>query len=365
TVGAWYISHGFEYVPSGIQLSCFADELIRTLDVQRSQNRVVIVSVDEDVRDYVHDNVLASWTFRRGCGTVRLLATDGIPLKGLLAVNSTCAMNILSHRAAYCCFPKLTLEQRSTVLIDLCAPFTESQMSTVKNHQMQGFSVQFKPSGRTVCNAKSAMTFLYSRYLGDKHCYKIPVQYLGKKGLVDDYIEANTWSLAYTRKHNTCDYYPIDVPGTRTEYIASTSFASNLETQLIVLRGYIQSRLISSEAAVLMVQELARRKRRRLADEASYRQLSSILSIAESANFHIDAAVAQDLFEYLDMLNDQFSDLKMSTPIVKIRSRTGPVLRVTFTLQKPVKDFGWMTLKRWAARFAFDNVILHLHRKFR
>ncbi|KAJ3905616.1 hypothetical protein F5879DRAFT_988133 [Lentinula edodes] len=89
TVGAWYISHGFEYVPSGIQLSCFADELIRTLDVQRSQNRVVIVSVDEDVRDYVHDNVLASWTFRRGCGTVRLLATDGIPLKGLLAVNSS------------------------------------------------------------------------------------------------------------------------------------------------------------------------------------------------------------------------------------------------------------------------------------
>lgn len=66
-----------------------------------------------------------------------------------------------------------------------------------------------------------------------------------------------------------------------------------------------------SKSAVLMVQELARRKRRKLADEALFVQLSSILYIAESANFRIDAAVAQDLFEYLDMLNDQFPNLNM------------------------------------------------------
>lgn len=112
-------------------------------------------------------------------------------------------------------------------------------------HQMQGFSVQFKPSSRAVCNAKSAMTFLYSRYLGDKHCYKIPLKYLGKRGPVDDYIEANTWSLAYTRKINTCDYYPIDVPGSPIGYIACPSFASKVEAQLIVLSGQIQSGLIT------------------------------------------------------------------------------------------------------------------------
>ncbi|KAH7871977.1 uncharacterized protein C8R40DRAFT_515470 [Lentinula edodes] len=245
TVGNWYIDRGFEFQPSAVQMSVFANEFTHTLDVQRSQNRVVAIAIDEDVRDCVYDNVVAEWTFKRGCGIVRLLATDGIPLKGLLSVHSTCCMNVLSHRAAYCCFPKLTLEQQATVLIDLCAPFTEPQMKTVKMHQMQGFSVQFKPSGRVVCNAKSALTFLYSRYLGDKHCYKIPLKYLGKRTPMDDYIEANTWSLAYTRKLNTCDYYPIDVPGTRTEYIASTSFASKLETQLIVLRGQIQSGLIT------------------------------------------------------------------------------------------------------------------------
>ncbi|KAJ4473220.1 hypothetical protein C8R41DRAFT_924185 [Lentinula lateritia] len=210
------------------------------------------------------------------------------------------------------------------------------------------------------------MTFLYSRYLGDKHCYKIPLKYLGKRGPVDDYIEANTWSLAYTRKINTCDYYPIDVPGSPIGYIACPSFASKVKAQLIVLSGQIQSGLITSKSAVLMVQELARRKRRKLADEALFVQLSSILYIAESANFRIDAAVAQDLFEYLDMLNDQFPNLNMSTPSVKNRSRTGSILRVTFSLPKSVKDFGWITLKRWASRMAstIRSVILNVHQDF-
>ncbi|KAJ3853198.1 hypothetical protein EV368DRAFT_64300 [Lentinula lateritia] len=272
TVGAWYISHGFEF-----ELS---------VDVQRLQNGVIAISIDEDVRDYMHDNVLVAWTFKGGR-------------------NTRTVVFLTSHLN------------------------NKSQMKMVKMHQTQGFSVQFKPSGRVVCDVKSALTFLYSRYLGDKHCYKIPLKYIGKRSPVDKYIEANTWSLAYTRKLNTCDYYPINVPGTRTEYIASTSFASKVETQLIVLSRQIQSGLITtedinrSEAAVLMVQELACRKRRRLADEASYMQLLSILSIAESADFPINAAVAQDLFEYLDMLNDHFPSLNM--------------------------DFGWISLKRWAS----------------
>lgn len=88
-VGTWYISHGFEFEPSGIQLCYFANDLARTLDVQRSQNHVLAISIDADIWDYVHDNVVAVWTFKRGCGMVRLLATDGIPLKGLLSVHSS------------------------------------------------------------------------------------------------------------------------------------------------------------------------------------------------------------------------------------------------------------------------------------
>ncbi|KAJ3811362.1 hypothetical protein F5876DRAFT_64863 [Lentinula aff. lateritia] len=302
-VGAWYISHGFEFEPSGIQFCSFANEFSRTVDVQHLQNGVIAISIDEDVRDYVHDNVLVAWTFKRG----------------------------------------------------------QSQMKMVKMHQTQGFSVQFKPSGRAVCDVKSALTFLYSRYLGDKHCYKIPLKYIGKRSPVNEYIEANTWSLAYTRKLNTCDYYPINVPDTRTEYIASTSFTSKVETQLIVLSRQIQSALIitedinRSEATVLMVQELARRKRRRLADEASYMQLLSILSIAESADFPIDAAVAQDLFEYLDMLNDHFPSLNMYICVRLMRYlMPSGVLRILVKA-----DFVDPVFNRMAS--AIHSIILNVH----
>ncbi|KAJ3850137.1 hypothetical protein EV368DRAFT_84830 [Lentinula lateritia] len=337
-VGTWYLSHGFTFEPSRDQLPCFANEFVRTRELRRNQDHFFAIPFDEDIRDTVYDNVVQIWTFKRGRAEVRLVATDGIPLQGILSVHSTCLMNILTHRAAYCCFPKLTLEEQTTMLIDLCTPFTESQMKTVKDLELRGLSVLYSPSGSV---------------------------YRGKRSPVNDYVEANTWSLAYTRKLNTCDYFPIGLPTTWAEYITSPEFAPLVGAQLVVLRGQIESGLISSDSAVLLVQELARKKRRKFTLESSYMQLSSIVSVAASAGFNISAAVAQDLFKYIELLNNRFPNLSMSHPVIKTRSHRDTVMRVTFTLQSPAKRVDWNTLKQMASRFAFDNIVLHLHRKFR
>ncbi|KAJ4489698.1 hypothetical protein C8J55DRAFT_390463, partial [Lentinula edodes] len=151
TVGQWYESHGFTFAPTDKQNPLFTTDYL----------------LDDDIREYRVKNIESVWNFIRGQHRVQLIATRGSPLETILSFHSTCVMNILTHRAAYCLFPQLTLEDKTTLLIDLVSPLTEIQTAAVRKYALRGFTIIHQAPTSMACNANSALTFLRPRRVGD------------------------------------------------------------------------------------------------------------------------------------------------------------------------------------------------------
>ncbi|KAH7872501.1 uncharacterized protein C8R40DRAFT_1020350, partial [Lentinula edodes] len=196
-VGQWYESRGFIFAPTDKQDVLFHTDYERATFKAATTAANVITEVDDDIREYRLNNIESVWNFIRDKHRVQLIATRGSPLETILSFHSTCVMNILTHRAAYCLFPQLTLEEKTTLLIDLVSPLTEIQMAAVRKYALRGFTILHQAPTAMACNANSALTFLRPRRVGDKHCFKINFDHLGKGAPKPDYIEANTWGLAY------------------------------------------------------------------------------------------------------------------------------------------------------------------------
>ncbi|KAJ3845634.1 hypothetical protein EV368DRAFT_6607, partial [Lentinula lateritia] len=167
TVGLWFIAHGLLYTPVGEQLNDFRADFSRICEHFDDESPAVDIPVQEDIREYKLNNIVSVWNFVRGPLKVQLMATMGSPLTTILSFHSTCVMNILTHDAAYCLFPKLTLEHRASLLIDLTLPMTEVQAAAVNKYSERGFEMMRSAPTSWTCDPKSALTFLRPRFIGD------------------------------------------------------------------------------------------------------------------------------------------------------------------------------------------------------
>ncbi|KAJ4464241.1 hypothetical protein C8J55DRAFT_407604, partial [Lentinula edodes] len=140
-VGHWYQSHGYGYVPTDGQLDDLDADIDRVNAAIRADTPTIAVFEDTDIREYKLHNIAAVWNFQHGPRQIQLVATKYSPLKTILSFHSTCVMNVVTHRAAYCLYPKLTLESRATLLVDMEIPLTEVQAYAVDKYVRRGFSV--------------------------------------------------------------------------------------------------------------------------------------------------------------------------------------------------------------------------------
>ncbi|KAJ3900395.1 hypothetical protein F5879DRAFT_809323, partial [Lentinula edodes] len=243
TVGLWFLAHGLLYTPVGEQLDDFSADFSRICKHYDDETSSVDVPVQEDMGEYNLNKIAAVWNFVRGSLSVQLMATRGSPLTTILSFHSTCVMNILTHNAAYCLFPELTLERRASLLIDLTLPMTEVQAAAVNKYSQRGFEMMpIAPTGWT-CNPSSALTFLRPRFIGDRHCYKIDFENLTEDVAEDNFIEANSWGMAYLRRFNSITFADVDMVSS-VPYIAYTGDIIDIERHLHAVNGLIEQRLL-------------------------------------------------------------------------------------------------------------------------
>ncbi|KAH7869392.1 uncharacterized protein C8R40DRAFT_1024903, partial [Lentinula edodes] len=126
--GEWLISHGYSFQSKEGQPLDFNDSFSQ-------------ISNNNQTQDYNFNTVAGVWNFMRNTSKIQLIATCGAPLECIFTFHSTCVMNVFTHRAAYCLFSKLTLEDKVTMLIDLQAPLTERQMYPIRKYEDRGFSI--------------------------------------------------------------------------------------------------------------------------------------------------------------------------------------------------------------------------------
>ncbi|KAJ4477724.1 hypothetical protein C8J55DRAFT_430551, partial [Lentinula edodes] len=154
TVGSWFLAHGLLYIPVGEQLNHFSADFSRVCEHYDDETTPVDIPIQEDIREYKLNNIAVVWDFVRELLSVQLMATRGSPLTTILSFHSTCVMNILTHNAAYCLFPKLTLERRATL------PMTEVQAAAINKYSQRGFEIMSNVPTSWTCNPNSALTFL-------------------------------------------------------------------------------------------------------------------------------------------------------------------------------------------------------------
>ncbi|KAH7879664.1 uncharacterized protein C8R40DRAFT_1029990, partial [Lentinula edodes] len=135
--GEWLISRGYSFQPKENQPLDFNDSFTQI----SSNNQTRLTTTDEDSENYNFNTVAGVWDFMRNTSKIQLIATCGAPLECIFCFHSTCVMNVFTHQAAYCFFSKLTLEDKTTMLIDLQAPLTERQMYPIRKYEHRGFSI--------------------------------------------------------------------------------------------------------------------------------------------------------------------------------------------------------------------------------
>ncbi|KAJ3919877.1 hypothetical protein F5877DRAFT_3947, partial [Lentinula edodes] len=220
-VGLWFLAHDFSFMPLGNQHDDFAADFVRICKLYDDESPPADTVEGADIGEYRLNNIASVWNFTRGRLTVQLMTTLCSPLTTIFSFHSTCVMNILTHSAAYCLFPKLTLERKESLLIDLTFPMTEVQAMAVHKYSRRGFDILQNAPTSSTCNPNSALTFLRPRFIGDRHSYKITFEKLAGGAIHDDFIEANSWGMAYLRRLNTIT--TADVPITSAvPYIAFT-----------------------------------------------------------------------------------------------------------------------------------------------
>ncbi|KAJ3850501.1 hypothetical protein EV368DRAFT_66561, partial [Lentinula lateritia] len=148
-----------------------------------------ILEDDEDIRDLHRECIVRTWLFTKGPMTITLSATTG-------------EMNILSHEAAYCLFPLMTLVQNRTMLIHLQSPMERSENLAIRKQTNRGLEVVHRPSALLCANITSSLSFLSTRHIGDEHCYIVPFDNTADNTRRPDFLDCHSWSMAYTRRYN-------------------------------------------------------------------------------------------------------------------------------------------------------------------
>ncbi|KAJ4475399.1 hypothetical protein C8R41DRAFT_923619 [Lentinula lateritia] len=359
--GLWFLAHDFLFTPTGDQLDDFAADFTRLCKLYDDETPLGGNAVEEDIRDYKLDNIASVWNFKRGSLIVQLMGTLSSPLTTILSFHSTCVMNILSHDAAYCLFPNLTLERRASLLINLTLPMTEVQATAVNKYSQRGFDILRNAPTSSTCNPNSAVTFLRPRFVGDRHCHKITFKNLTGNANQGNFIEANSWGMTYLRKFNSTTTIDIDI-ACATPYIAFTGDILDIQRHLRAVDGLIERQLLSDETALLTIQTLISQNARR-PHPASFpwHALNSVMSILRGRTaFSFTSTVAHMLYEFFCIIDKTCTSCPSIDVSLSTNTSHKSVLTISLDIMHPKRRIDWDDLREKALYFADDNILFNI-----
>ncbi|KAJ3902999.1 hypothetical protein F5879DRAFT_804414 [Lentinula edodes] len=233
--GDWLTSNGYSYQPKEGQAIDFDNSFSETY----SNETTTQTEQDADTDEYQFNTVVNIWNFARNSSKIQLIGTRGAPLETIFSFHSTCVMNVFTHRAAYCLFSKLTLEEKTTMLIDLQAPLNAREMYPVHKYKNRGFNILHNPTFRLVCDPSSSVSALVPRYIGDKHCCRVPFHQYSIITSDVDFLGVNSWIMCYTSRFNTIKTSVLNISGAVVDYVFAPQNFTQIRSQLVAINNLI------------------------------------------------------------------------------------------------------------------------------
>ncbi|KAJ3758144.1 hypothetical protein EV360DRAFT_44572, partial [Lentinula raphanica] len=201
-VAAWLMENNYEYVPRHYQLPSFTDDWNKIK--QKSAD------VDEvDTHEYPERSFVAVWDFTRNNRKIQLIAVKGSLVGSILAFHSTCVMNIITHCAAYCLFPKTTLLDRVSFPLNDRLDDIEALTISQKWNE-RGYRFLPCPSVKDILSLSSGLSFRRYRWVGDMACLMIPLDPHPCQKTIDT-VKTNSFSVRYRKTKmflDSCFFQP-------------------------------------------------------------------------------------------------------------------------------------------------------------
>ncbi|KAJ3909334.1 hypothetical protein F5879DRAFT_791735, partial [Lentinula edodes] len=234
--GNWLISHAYSYRPKQDQAIDFDSSFSETYNKETASQ----IAQDADTDEYQFNTVVGIWNFMRGSSKIQLVATRGAPLKCIFSFHSTCVMNVFTHRAAYCLFSKLTLEEKTTMLIDIQAPLNAREMYPIQKYKNRGFKIMHNPDFRLICDPSSSLSAVVPRYIGDRHCCRVPFHRYSTTTSDIDFLEVNSWVMGYTTRFNTIKVSVLSILGIAVDCVFAPQNLTEMRKQLAAIHNLIR-----------------------------------------------------------------------------------------------------------------------------
>lgn len=137
----------------------------------------------------------------------------------MLILFIACVMNVLTHRAAYCFFPHLTLIENCSLLNSVNLPFSDRQLLSLVKYGQRGFYFMNMPSVFRTIDRKSALSFFFPRSPGDRHSYKLKFIHVGSGVPKPVTIEAHSWTMSYCSRNSALSCTPLITGLSVTKYV--------------------------------------------------------------------------------------------------------------------------------------------------
>ncbi|KAJ3766842.1 hypothetical protein FB446DRAFT_756949, partial [Lentinula raphanica] len=193
-VGNWLLSNKYEYRPRRNQLAPFTDDFNKILETNGTS-----VAANLESEQYPSRTFAAVWNFVREERTVQVIAVKVSVIEAILAFHSTCVMNVITHRAAYCLFAKATLVDH--ISFDFNGRLNDLHYAPIfQKWTNRGFTISHCPDLKDLVSSSSGFTVGHQRWVGDKACLKVELDDHVKFPQLDT-IEANSWHILYQLSH--------------------------------------------------------------------------------------------------------------------------------------------------------------------
>ncbi|KAI0689628.1 hypothetical protein C8T65DRAFT_523508, partial [Cerioporus squamosus] len=133
-VGRWLVRAGYSFVPAPYQDPDFEIEISRTINLPPGGMQIL-----EGISTYVSFRKVS--TLEGGFLQVEVTVAENTPMEIILSSYSTCLMNAISFDAAYCLFPRATLEARTTLVTTAPSGLPKRYRQGIEEHLSSGHTL--------------------------------------------------------------------------------------------------------------------------------------------------------------------------------------------------------------------------------
>ncbi|KAJ3774229.1 hypothetical protein FB446DRAFT_490272 [Lentinula raphanica] len=259
-------------------------------------------------------------------------------VEAILGFHSTCVMNVITHRTAYCLFAKPTLLDKNSFTFN--NSLTDVDSLPIRHKWMaRGFNVVHCPSADDLVCFDSGITIRHYRWVGDSACLKMDLEHHDDfdESNESDPIESNSWGIRYQTTHTTIKLTFFQPDSEQPGIGVSREERRTLTRKYEMLKSSVDQQLKFVEYAMFSCQ--SSQPSRSIHWERNPVVGSIIRNIMRSVNYQPPylsssplqaAALLQDLYDFLNRIHLDHKNVALKR--VEIHEDTATHCLVVVTL---------------------------------